>query len=201
MCGRFTLATPTRQFAQAFLPDWSVEDAEQRATELKYAKRYNIAPTEQIDVVRRLSPDEDGLPDGAPPSRTWDRMHWGLIPEGSTSRASANAMINARGETVHEKRSFAAAFAWRRCVIPMGGYYEWRRVEGSRQKQPYWISAAGGGTLAAAGIWEINRHLQSKTMYSCSLITTSANQTTKRIHDRMPVFLAMNQLDEWMNPN
>ena len=50
-------------------------------------------------------------------------------------------MINARSETVHEKPAFRSAFQRRRCVVPVNGWFEWRR-DGDT-KQPYWIRPAG----------------------------------------------------------
>jgi hypothetical protein len=55
------------------------------------------------------------------------------------------ATFNARAESVADKPMF-------RGIIPASGYYEWiARPDG---KQPYFISAADGGVLSFAGLWD-----------------------------------------------
>ena len=61
-------------------------------------------------------------------------------------------MINARSETVHEKPTFRVAFRRRRCVVPVNGWFEWRREDD--EKQPYWIRPAGADAFPLAGLWE-----------------------------------------------
>lgn len=47
---------------------------------------------------------------------------------------------------------FRDAFKRHRCIVPASGYYEWLKVPGG--KQPYFISAADGGVLSFAGLWD-----------------------------------------------
>ena len=108
-------------------------------------------------------------------------------------------MINARSETVHEKRSFAKPFLHQRCLIPADGYYEWQaQADG---KQPFLIERSDQGMLAMAGLWESNRKLSrdDQPLLTCTVLTTSANQATQCIHDRMPVFLDSAAQAIWMD--
>jgi putative SOS response-associated peptidase YedK len=109
-------------------------------------------------------------------------------------------MINARGETVDSKPSFRRAFASRRCLIPTDGYYEWKKVAGG--KQPYLIEPNDGGILAMAGLWEENCRIaeDGTPIRTCTIITTDANQTTSKVHNRMPVILSLRDHEQWLDP-
>jgi putative SOS response-associated peptidase YedK len=174
MCGRFTLRTAMNILLQEF-------HAELRH-ELQLAPRYNIAPTQEIAVVR---PADD--------KRELTMMRWGLIPSWTKDPKKAPLLNNARGETVAEKPSFRSAFKSRRCIIPASGFYEWHR-EG-KLKQPYYFRRPDERPIAFAGLWETWNDIES-----CTIITTDANELMAQIHDRMPVILAANDYDRWLNP-
>jgi putative SOS response-associated peptidase YedK len=84
---------------------------------------------------------------------------------------------------------FRAAFKRSRCIVPASGYYEWKTVNGA--KQPFYFSAADGGVLPIAGLWDEwnDRSSSAGPVLSCTLIVTAANDFAGRIHNRMPVFL------------
>ena len=108
-------------------------------------------------------------------------------------------MINARSETVSEKPSFRSAFRARRCLVPADGFFEWRR-EGSR-KQPYLFALLRGGPFAIAAIWERWSDGDLASIESCALLTTAANALVGEYHDRMPVLLAPQDFDLWLDPS
>ncbi len=108
-----------------------------------------------------------------------------------------NRMINARMETVAEKPAYRRAFAARRCLLPADGYFEWYPTEqmtkaGKPKKQPFFIRPQDGGVLAMAGLYEIWRDPTkadddpSPFRWTCTVITTDAEDSLGRIHDRMP---------------
>lgn len=103
MCGRFTLALPLELLAEVI---GGIEHAHIRP-------RYNIAPTQQIAVIRQ---DAEGR-------RHLDYLRWGLIPPWAKDASIGSHMINARAETVHEKPAFRHAFRSRRCLILASGIY------------------------------------------------------------------------------
>lgn len=83
---------------------------------------------------------------------------------------------------------FRSAFKRTRCIVPASGYYEWLPTEGG--KQPYFISAADGSVLSIVGLWgQWKDPEKGEAISSTTLIVTAANEFTRRIHDRMPVFL------------
>jgi putative SOS response-associated peptidase YedK len=78
------------------------------------APRYNIAPTQQVLVVRKT---EEGTRELVP-------LRWGLIPSWSKGPESGYSMINARAESVDLKPAYRNAFKHRRCLIPSEGFYD-----------------------------------------------------------------------------
>jgi putative SOS response-associated peptidase YedK len=59
-----------------------------------------------------------------------------------------------------------------------------------------------GGIFALAGIWEIWRDPAGlgPTLETVSILTTSPNETTKGVHDRMPVILPPASYEIWLDP-
>jgi putative SOS response-associated peptidase YedK len=121
-------------------------------------------------------------------------MRWGLIPRWAKDEKIGYKMINARAETVPEKPSFRDAYASRRLIIPVSGFYEWKR-SGSH-KQPFAIRHPDRSPLAFAGIWESWHDLET-----FAIVTTEANEAMQAIHDRMPLILSTEQFDAWLDPD
>jgi len=178
MCGRFTLTVTPEELADLFDLPTPPE---------QYAMRYNIAPAQPVGVVR-LNPHTG--------EREWALTVWGLIPSWSKDPNSGARMINARAETVDEKPSFRAAFKRRRCIIPASGFYEWQKMNGT--KQPYYITSATGHALGFAGLWEQWCAPDGEEVESCTILTTDPNITVSRLHNRMPVILAPDDYSEWL---
>lgn len=189
MCGRFTLKTPPNQWGQLLLPLTDTETLD------RWEPRYNIAPTQNILAIVQ----DPGKPKTSLENRQLSDLRWGLIPGWATDLAIGNRMINARSETLGEKRSFRGPLENRRCLIVADGYYEWQKQpDGS--KQPCWISPIEEGIVLFAGLWETNRRVCEREIRSCTIITQSANSALSKIHNRMPVHLDEQEAAEWLNP-
>jgi len=92
---------------------------------------------------------------------------------------------------------FRSAFKRSLCIVPASGYYGWRSVEGG--KQPYFNSAADGGVLSIAGLWDEWKDIETgEPLKSCTMIITNANELASKIHDRMPVLLQPKDFDRWL---
>lgn len=180
MCGRFTLTADINTLEDAF-PWLNIPQ--------KHTPRFNIAPTQPIAVV-----PNDG-------KNRLDYFVWGLIPSWSKDPSIGSRMINARGETVHEKPSFRAAFKRRRCLILADGFYEWRKVRpegGKEYKVPTYIKLKTGSPFAFAGLWEEWHNGDGSQILSCTIITTRPNEMMAEIHNRMPVILAEKDYPIWL---
>ncbi len=123
-------------------------------------------------------------------------LYWGLIPSWAKERKISSRLINARAETLTEKPSFKNAYRHRRCLIPATGFFEWRITQAG--KQPYHIHQPDHALFAFAGVWEHWENSQ-ETVYSCTVITTAANAKIAPVHDRMPVIIAADDYDLWLN--
>lgn len=156
--------------------------------------RFNIAPTQMLFGIH--PPMNRGNL-----SRQCSPFRWGLIPSWASDASGSRPLINARSETVEQKKSFCDSFRKRRCLIPADGYYEWQASPDG--KQPYFIEPSGGGVLAMAGLWAENNRLSpgDRPLQSCTVLTTIANKDTQSIHDRMPVFLTRQQQEVWLDPD
>ena len=171
-----------------------------------FQPRYNIAPTQDILVVRAEAKSGE---------REVAMLRWGLIPVWAKGPQGGPPLINARAETVDEKSTFRHALRRRRCLIPADGFFEWQQSPGvtSRgKKQPYLIHRRDDGPLAFAGLWDswISKGSMRMTgadgkreplrIESCTILTTAANATLAPLHDRMPVILLPSDYERWLDP-
>ena len=185
MCGRFVASSPPADIAAYF----GVDDVAESLLE----PNYNVAPTNDVYVVY-----EDG---GA---RRLDPFHWGFVPSWAKDLSVGNRMINARAETVATKGAFKSSLAKRRCILPVDGFYEWKKIPGQKTKQPYFIHRPDGEPFAFGGLWT-QWHGPDKsgdeiTVRSTTIITGEPNEKMSEIHDRMPLILPAGAWDDWLDP-
>lgn len=177
MCGRYFLHSSadklTRLFGEMPMP--------------LLAPRYNIAPTQPVPVVRQ---DARGR-------REMVLLRWGLIPGWSKGPDPRFSMINARTETVASKPAYRSAFRYRRCLVPVDGFYEWR--VGDDGKQPHVLRARDRRPLALAGLWEHWQDANGNEIESCTILVRDANAQVRPVHDRMPVVIAPQAFDLWLD--
>ena len=188
MCGRFVSASPPDEIARYF-------DAS--APEALLEPSYNVAPTNDVYAVTA----DGGV-------RRVEALHWGLVPGWAKDPKVGSRMINARAETLATKNAYKPALKRRRCLIPADGFYEWKKLPDSKRKQPYFISRPDGERFAFAGLWEVWRgpkdaegNRTEDPLRSCTIITTTPNDTMAEIHDRMPVILPPSAWDAWLDPD
>jgi len=114
---------------------------------------------------------------------------------------SSNVIINARCETALEKPMFRKSLLDRRCVIPSSGFYEWKRIAGSKsaKKTKYLFRESGEQKLYMAGFWNEFTDSSGSIYNAFTILTTAANESVSPIHDRMPVILTSNEQDYWIN--
>ena len=147
---------------------------------------YNVAPGQNAGII---------LNDG---KNRYVQYKWGLVPSWAKDPQIGYKMINARAETVPEKPSFKSAFKSRRCLIPVDGFYEWKK--GDKFKVPYFIFHRSERPLSLAGLWETWKDKDEKPLHTFTIITTEANELLRELHDRMPVIIPPEKREPWLDP-
>lgn len=150
--------------------------------------RYNVAPSQQVGVIRCCD-------DSA--HYKYDTLKWGLVPSWAPEPSKGNNPINARSETVAEKPSFRHAIKYNRCVVPVSGYYEWSHV--GHEKHPHYIYLADSSLMGLAGIWEYWKGDDGEVLETFSILTTAANKSMSKLHERMPVILHPDNFNMWLS--
>jgi putative SOS response-associated peptidase YedK len=188
MCGRYTLFTAPEELAARF-------DVEPPAFE----PSYNCSPGQSLPVITDERPDE------------FTEKRWGLTPSWADSDDGGH--INARGETVAERRTFSEAFERRPCLVPADGFYEWVSEDGGRQ--PYRVAFEDDRPFAMAGIYERWTSSTTQTgladfggdgpdrtaeaVETFAVITTEPNELVADLHHRMAVVLPPDEEATWLH--
>lgn len=154
MCGRYIIFT-------------SEEYREMKAILKEISKHYKIGtgtlnpgeifPSYEVPAI--MSSDSE-------PS--YGMLEWGFELYGTKKK-----VINAKSETLEDKKMFKYNLESRRCLLPANGFFEWS------EKQKYFIKPAELKTFYMAGLY----NKDGKAV----IITTAASKEMLHIHDRMPV--------------
>jgi putative SOS response-associated peptidase YedK len=181
MCGRFTLTATVDQLFDRF-------DIEYFLQEEDYFPNYNVAPSQSVlAVINNGQHNKMGF------------LRWGLIPPWAKDMSIGHKMINARSESLTEKPSFKNAYKKKRCLIIADSFYEWKQLD-AKKKTPMRIKLKSDELFAMAGLWENWKSPEGKSIFSCTVITTTPNELVKNIHDRMPVILKPEDEKIWLDP-
>jgi len=175
MCGRYTLKSSAVELQREFnLETTPVLEA-----------RYNIAPTQAAPVILDKAPRELTL------------ARWGLLPFWAKDAKEAHKMINARSETLTQKKAFAEALEHRRCLVPCDGFFEWKKDP--TRRTPFYIASSAGHPLAMAGLYSTWRSPDGVDVLTYTIVTTRANEEVRGVHDRMPAFLDGDERARWLS--
>lgn len=200
MCGRYASSRRPEDLVEEF-------EVDQPMLETALEPDYNVAPTKDVYAVLERPAKGEERP---APERQLRVVRWGLVPSWAKDPGIGSRMINARVETVAEKPAYKRAFAKRRCLLPADGYFEWYPTEekakaGKPRKQPFFIRPQDGGVLAMAGLYEIWRDPTRdeddplRFVWSCTVITTDAEDDLGHIHDRMPMMVERERWASWLD--
>ncbi|MBL8964833.1 MAG: SOS response-associated peptidase [Phycisphaeraceae bacterium] len=183
MCGRFTHLYTWRQLHRLL---------NLTTPPIEWPPRYNVAPSQVAPIVRDLDDDQ----------REVALLRWGLVPPWADDLKFGFRTINARAETVATAPAFRSAFQRRRCIVPVSGYYEWKKIT-EKSKQPFYFTGTDGEPLMLAGLWESWRGKtdDAPAVETFTVITTTPNEAAAKVHDRMPVILDRESVDRWLDPH
>jgi putative SOS response-associated peptidase YedK len=178
VCGRFAQQRPSSELADIFGAEDLADDP---------GERYNVAPTDAASVVARRG-DRTAIVS----------YRCGLIPHWAETPKVGSRMFNARAETLARSPAFRDALRRKRCLVPVDGFYEWRR-EGSR-RQPFRVVGRDGRPLVLAGIWDGWHDPDTdRVIRSFAIVTTASNEDVAAIHGRMPVVLPEDAWATWLD--
>ena len=113
-------------------------------------------------------------------------MKWGY------SLADRQPIINARSETADSKPLFRDGMQQRRCLIPASHYFEWQRLANKKIKNA--IKPVNSKEMYMAGVYRIQNGIPEFV-----ILTREPGESIRHIHDRMPVILPRDALNDWMN--
>ena len=177
MCGRYVLSAEPDDYAEFLRVD--------RVTTERLAPSYNVAPTDPVYAVAEWENE-----------RLLGSMRWGLVPHWAKARKTIH--INARAETVATQPVFRDSFSRKRCLIPADGFYEWEPKD--RGRTPHFLFRADGFPMALAGLWATWKDPDTDSwIRTCAILTTEAAGPVSSIHHRMPVALAPEVWDPWLD--
>ncbi|KAF5065491.1 putative SOS response-associated peptidase YedK [anaerobic digester metagenome] len=170
MCGRYEMfINPENREMMRIVKD----------IENKYGAKNNMRTGEifPTNIVPILSCDSSNI--------TPELLIWGF-----PKFHSKGVIINSRAETAIDKPTFKRSLLERRCVIPSTGFYEWKQ---DASKQKYRFNLPESENLYMAGIW--NEFKDEKRFV---ILTTAANNSMVDIHNRMPVILEREKIEDWI---
>ena len=209
MCGRYASSRRPEDLAEEFEIDRAT--LAETVTE-PLEPDFNVAPTKPVYAVVTRPPTRDREPEEEQdPERQLRVLRWGLVPFWAKDPAIGSRLINARMETVGEKPAFRQAFTRRRCLLPADGYFEWYPTQqktkaGKPLKQPFFIRPKDDRVMALAGLYEIWRDPTrdeedpERFRWTCTVLTTTAEDEVGRIHDRMPMLVEPERYAAWLDP-
>ena len=190
MCGRFVLPYTWREIYEHYQGFVDALDREAGLEVANAPPRSNIAPTQPVLVIHE--------PIDGPPKRRAGLMRWGLMPVWVKDPKDFPLIINARSETINEKASFRGGLRHHRCIVPAGGYYEWRTGPDGK-KQPFYITLADGGPMALAGIYSTWLGADGSEIDTVAVATLPATGEMKALHDRVPAIIPDADLNDWLD--
>ena len=147
-----------------------------------------IRPTDMAPVI---APDKNG-------NRAVFPMVWGYRIPGLS-----RPVVNARVESASQKDVWKDGWNSHRCIVPASWYYEWEHIPTADGKTKtgarHLIQPKGSTLIFLAGLYRFEE-FQDLKYPVFSVLTREPTEELKKLHDRMPVMLPENLIDDWIRP-
>ena len=166
MCGRYYIDDETSREIKKILSDLDMKNA---------GKRYKTGEIFPTDTAPVLITENNGI---KPELSAW----------GFPKFNDNGVIINAKSETIYEKKMFRESLMFRRCIIPANGFFEW-----NENKEKIYFTQQDSDITYMAGIYNTFKD-ESRFV----IFTTNANQSIVDVHDRMPLILQKDQIHSWL---
>ncbi len=165
-----------------------VEEMNRSPLALKWQKTTGIKTYGEIrptDVVPVIAPDRTGR-------RAVYPMKWGY--------SGKSLLMNARSETAAEKPTFREDWARHRCIVPASWYFEWEHLTGNDGRthtgDKYMIQPKGAAATWLCGLYRIENGMPVFVV-----LTREPGEGIRFLHDRMPLIMPEDRIDEWIRPD
>lgn len=173
MCGRYYLdddpAMPWKKGMDAYADKYQIE--------IKTSGEFY--PTDIAPVI---------APSGLSRAPLVFPMRWGFLHP----FRERVLVINTRFETAGYNQFFRDSTDSRRCLVPITGYYEWKKLPGGNAER---YAFHTDGPLFLAGLYT---RLPQCPVPCFSVLTMDAVPAIRSIHARMPVLLTGDQQADWL---
>ncbi|MBU4214705.1 MAG: SOS response-associated peptidase [Actinobacteria bacterium] len=200
MCGRYASFRADQDLADEFAIATVADDVR------LLPPSWNVAPTDGVRIVVERADRGTGEV-----SRQLRLARWGLVPSWASGPAVGGRMINARAESLTDRRAFARPFAVRRALLPADGYYEWQAQPvapgtGPAPRQPFYIHPTDGACAALAGLYEFWKDPTKpeddpgRWLVTAAVITREATGQLAAVHPRQPLILPQSAWGTWLSP-
>lgn len=187
MCGRVFVKSSAAELVKAF----AFAHASDPPGFDNQIPNYNGAPRQVLPIIIR-KPDW--------PGGMFTSARWGFIPSWSKEPNPKLQPINAKGETVASSGMFKNAYRYRRALLPIDGFFEWKAIKAENRKQPYAIAMADGSPFAVAAIWSSRKDPETGLEeINFAVLTCPPNEKMAEIHDRMPLILHPEDYQRWLS--
>ncbi len=150
--------------------------------------RHNVAPTQPVLTIT----SEYG-------QRHARLMKWAFLPDWVKDPKDFSLISSARSETIEKKPSFRNAVRYRRCIVPVSGFYEWKKLKSEDRSIPHFFRREDEGLFALAGIWEAWMGPNGEEFDGLAILTRPADRVFRPITDRLPVILPPATHDIWLD--
>ena len=165
-----------------------IEEEMNRSTLVRKWSQTNAVKTEgeirPTDVVPVIAPDSHG-------NRAVFPMKWGY--------SGKSLLMNARTETAAKKPTFREDWRKHRCIVPASWYFEWEHFTGNGGKMltgdKYMIRTNGSAMTWLCGLYRIEDRMPKFV-----ILTRAPGEGIRFIHDRMPLIMPEQLIDEWIAP-
>lgn len=191
MCGRYYVDDETAKEIRKLLEHIDARFYAGRTTSQSMASVYTQATSARQKLLQQMEQTKTDIrpTNHAPILLEKDnRIDVTFAKWGFTNPVGKGVLINARAETAIEKRTFRESLLSRRCIIPATGFYEW-----DHDKNKFYFTIPNKRCLYMAGLYRYEKEEQRFV-----IVTTTANDSMKNIHDRMPLILDEDSVGEWI---
>jgi putative SOS response-associated peptidase YedK len=151
-----------------------------------YLPSYNAAPTQLLPVITSES------------KRGISFFHWGLMAKWSNNKSISAKSINLAAETAFQKTSYRNQIQTNRCIIPISGFYAWKRLS-KKQMVPYYYFPTKMPLLGIAGLWEEFEDTDGSVSHSFIMLTVKSSSALSDIEAQMPAFMEPMGCLKWLN--